>query len=175
MQLKALALCIAVSTMFVAHAHAEDGVPPADTDKIKVTSGEQIYKSVCQGCHMPDGKGAAGAGRYPSLANNGNLEYPEYAIFVITYGQKAMPAMGDILTDQQIADRAIEFTGRINDPSDLETVARDAGLTVSESDFFGREDPVPGLGVAPQVAIAAFQLVDNQVRRRFPRREARCS
>ncbi len=104
MQLKALALCIAVSTMFVAHAHAEDGVPPADTDKIKVTSGEQIYKSVCQGCHMPDGKGAAGAGRYPSLANNGNLEYPEYAIFVITYGQKAMPAMGDILTDQQIAD-----------------------------------------------------------------------
>ncbi|WP_336066559.1 c-type cytochrome [Nitratireductor rhodophyticola] len=104
MQLKALALCIAVSTMFVAHAHAEDGVPPADTDKIKDTSGEQIYKSVCQGCHMPDGKGAAGAGRYPSLANNGNLEYPEYAIFVITYGQKAMPAMGDILTDQQIAD-----------------------------------------------------------------------
>ena len=104
MQLKALALCIAVSTMFVAHAHAEDGVPPADPDKIKDTSGEQIYKSVCQGCHMPDGKGAAGAGRYPSLANNGNLEYPEYAIFVITYGQKAMPAMGDILTDQQIAD-----------------------------------------------------------------------
>ncbi|WP_404933559.1 cytochrome c [Nitratireductor sp. ac15] len=104
MQLKALALCIAASMMFIAHAYAEDSVPAADTDKIKVTSGEQIYKSVCQGCHMPDGKGAAGAGRYPSLANNQNLEYPEYAIFVITYGQKAMPAMGDVLTDQQIVD-----------------------------------------------------------------------
>ena len=70
--------------------------------------------------------------------------------------------------DQQIADRAIEFTGRINDPSDLETVARDAGLTVSETDFFGREDSVPGLGVAPQVTIAAFQLVDNQVSAPIP-------
>ena len=70
--------------------------------------------------------------------------------------------------DQQIAARAIEFTGRIDDPSDLETVARDAGLTVSETDFFGREDSVPGLGVAPQVAIAAFQLVDNQVSAPIP-------
>ena len=65
--------------------------------------------------------------------------------------------------EQQVAARAAEFAGRIDDPADLETVARDAGLTVSETDFFGREDPVPGLGAAPQVAIAAFQLADNQI------------
>ncbi len=65
--------------------------------------------------------------------------------------------------DQQVTARATELAGRIDDPSDLDTVARDAGLTVSETDFFGREDPVPGLGAAPQVAIAAFQLADNQV------------
>ena len=65
--------------------------------------------------------------------------------------------------DQQIAARATELAGRIDDPSDLDTVARDAGLAVSEADFFGREDSIPGLGPAPQVAIAAFQLADNQV------------
>ena len=30
--------------------------------------GEAIYKGVCQGCHMPDAKGAVGAGAYPALA-----------------------------------------------------------------------------------------------------------
>lgn len=65
--------------------------------------------------------------------------------------------------DQQIAARATELAGRIDDPSDLDTAARDAGLTVAETGFFGREDPVPSLGAAPQVAVAAFQLADNQV------------
>jgi peptidyl-prolyl cis-trans isomerase D len=66
-------------------------------------------------------------------------------------------------TDQQLTARATELAGRINDPSDLDTVARELGLMVSESEFFAREDPVPGLGVAPQVAEAAFALADNAV------------
>ena len=77
------------------------------------------------------------------------------------------PQIEDLLkrqrADQQIAARATEFAERINDPADLDTVASGAGLTVSETDFFGRGDPVPGLGVAPQVALAAFQLDDDQV------------
>ena len=70
--------------------------------------------------------------------------------------------------DQQIAARAIEFAGRIDGPADLDTLASGAGLTVSETDFFGRGDPVPGLGVAPQVALAAFQLDDDQVSAPIP-------
>ena len=70
--------------------------------------------------------------------------------------------------DQQITARANELAARINDPSDLDTVAREAGLTTSESDFFGREDPVPGLGVAPQVAAAAFSLADGAVSPSIP-------
>jgi len=70
--------------------------------------------------------------------------------------------------DQQVTARANELAARIDDPSDLDTVARDAGLTTSESDFFGREDPVPGLGVAPQVAAAAFQLADGAVSPSIP-------
>jgi peptidyl-prolyl cis-trans isomerase D len=34
---------------------------------------------------------------------------------------------------------------------------------VQESGFFAREDPVPGLGSAPQVVATAFQLADNAV------------
>ncbi|MAS12620.1 MAG: hypothetical protein CMH69_04900 [Nitratireductor sp.] len=104
MQLKSKALCIAASVFFVPPAHSEEAAFFGDREKITVTGGENIYKAICQGCHMPDGKGASGAGRYPSLAENKNLEHPEYAIFVIKSGQKAMPAMENLLSDQQIAD-----------------------------------------------------------------------
>ena len=66
-------------------------------------------------------------------------------------------------TDQQLTARGNELAARIDDPSDLDTVAREQGLMVTESEFFGREDPVPGIGVAPQVAAAAFALADNAV------------
>jgi len=64
---------------------------------------------------------------------------------------------------EQLAARATELAGRIEDPGDLDTSARESGLTMTESDFFGRDDPIPGLGVAPQVAATAFELEDGQV------------
>jgi peptidyl-prolyl cis-trans isomerase D len=77
------------------------------------------------------------------------------------------PQIEDVLkrqrADQQIAASAAEFAARIDTPADLETVASEAGLIVAETDFFGRNDPVPSLGVAPQVAAEAFQLDDDQV------------
>jgi len=66
--------------------------------------GEAIYKGVCQGCHMPDAKGAVGAGAYPALAKNENLETAAYPISMVLKGQKAMPGLGMQLDDQQIAD-----------------------------------------------------------------------
>jgi mono/diheme cytochrome c family protein len=72
--------------------------------KIPYQGGEAIFKGVCQGCHMPDAKGAVGAGAYPALAHNPKLETAGYAITVVVNGQKAMPALGSMLTDQQIAD-----------------------------------------------------------------------
>ena len=62
------------------------------------------------------------------------------------------------LADQRITDQASQFASRIKDMADLETAARELQLTVQESGFFQREDPVPGLGAAPQVAAAAFTL-----------------
>jgi peptidyl-prolyl cis-trans isomerase D len=65
--------------------------------------------------------------------------------------------------DQQIADRARELEKRINDPSDLDTVAKELGVMVQESGLFERDDPVPGLGVAPEIAGESFSLMDKQV------------
>jgi len=70
--------------------------------------------------------------------------------------------------DQQIAAKAEELRAKISKPADLDTVAKDNGLKVTESDFFGREDSVPGLGAAPQVAASAFQLKDGEVSQALP-------
>ena len=69
-----------------------------------VLSGEQVYRQVCQACHMANARGAVGAGRIASLAGNPNLKYPEYPIGVVTGGKGAMPWFRGGLTDQQIAD-----------------------------------------------------------------------
>ncbi|HEY4275684.1 MAG TPA: cytochrome c [Rhizomicrobium sp.] len=66
--------------------------------------GEAIFKNVCQGCHMPNAQGAVGAGMYPALAKNPKLEVAGYPISVVVNGQKAMPALGGMFSDQQVAD-----------------------------------------------------------------------
>jgi mono/diheme cytochrome c family protein len=66
-------------------------------------SGEELFANVCQGCHMPDGKGATGAGTYPSLAANKNLEAGGYPVYVVVRGQRAMPSFGAMMSDDQVA------------------------------------------------------------------------
>jgi mono/diheme cytochrome c family protein len=65
--------------------------------------GEVLFRSICQGCHMPDGKGATGAGKYPALARNEKLEAGGYPILVVVNGQKGMPPFGMYLDDAQVA------------------------------------------------------------------------
>lgn len=72
--------------------------------RIPFQGGEAIFKGICQGCHMPDGKGAAGAGAYPSLNTNSKLESAGYPVSIVLHGQKAMPAFGGMMTDKQVAD-----------------------------------------------------------------------
>jgi mono/diheme cytochrome c family protein len=67
------------------------------------TSGEELFSSVCQGCHMPDGHGAIGAGNYPSLAHDKNLEARGYPVYVVVRGQKAMPPVGAMMSNDQVA------------------------------------------------------------------------
>jgi mono/diheme cytochrome c family protein len=66
-------------------------------------SGEQLFFGVCRGCHMSDGKGATGAGTYPSLAGNRNLEASGYPIEVVVNGQRGMPPFGSMMSNDQVA------------------------------------------------------------------------
>ena len=55
--------------------------------------GEVIYRTVCQGCHMPDAQGAVGAGAYPALASDAKLADAEYPALVVLNGSKGMPPL----------------------------------------------------------------------------------
>jgi mono/diheme cytochrome c family protein len=65
-----------------------------DSTSLNTTDGRQIYERVCQGCHMRDAAGAAGAGRYPSLAKNPALASRRYMALTILMGRHNMPAFG---------------------------------------------------------------------------------
>lgn len=77
--------------------------PSSSAFRFPQKDGEGLYRAVCQGCHMPDGRGAVGAGAYPALADNTRLEDGSYPAFMIVNGQKAMPGFGDNLSDEQVA------------------------------------------------------------------------
>jgi peptidyl-prolyl cis-trans isomerase D len=65
--------------------------------------------------------------------------------------------------EQELNTRARQLQDKFKKPGDLDAIAKEAGVMVQESGFFQREDPVPGLGAAPQVAASAFKLKDNEV------------
>jgi len=65
--------------------------------------------------------------------------------------------------EQQITDRTRDLDARITKPADLDVVGKEAGTSIAESGFFAREDPIPTLGPAPEVAAQAFQLKDGEV------------
>ena len=71
--------------------------------KFTESTGEQLFTNVCQGCHMPDGGGATGAGNYPSLAKDANLEAGGYPAYIVVRGQRAMPPVGAMMNDDQVA------------------------------------------------------------------------
>ena len=99
------AFCLPATT---SPAWADTAAPPATFEQTKghfpQQSGADIYKGVCQGCHMPDAKGAVGAGRYPALAGDANLAAAGYPVAIVLHGQKAMPWFNEYFSDVQIAN-----------------------------------------------------------------------
>jgi mono/diheme cytochrome c family protein len=95
-----LIVLMGFSAAGIRDAHAQKIV----AGKYAEQSGEALYKSICQGCHMPDAKGAIGAGAYPALASNARLLSALYPIAVVLNGQRAMPPFGADLSDVQIAN-----------------------------------------------------------------------
>ncbi len=64
---------------------------------------------------------------------------------------------------QQAADLAQRLESQIKKPADLDTVAKAEGLTVQETGFFSRDEPILGVGAAPEMTSRAFTLNEGEV------------
>jgi mono/diheme cytochrome c family protein len=106
-QLFAAAALVLISLASAAHAdekaHSQPLASLSTGFRFTEQTGEDLFASACQGCHMPDGHGAAGAGTYPSLSKDSNLEAGGYPVHVVVRGQKAMPPVGAMMSDDQVA------------------------------------------------------------------------
>lgn len=100
-----LALCAGL--LFGLAGHAAQAAPVdhsfSSGFKFQEHDGEALYQGICQGCHMPNAKGAIGAGAYPALAGNPRLASKVYPAYMVVNGNKAMPSFGAMLDDDQIA------------------------------------------------------------------------
>jgi mono/diheme cytochrome c family protein len=100
-----------------------DTPPPMDA-----ADGATLYRKTCQGCHMPDGRGAQGAGFYPALAGNPRLAASTYPVLVVLQGRHGMPPFGEWFSDAQVAAVVnhvrSSFGNRFSDAITLEDVRR---------------------------------------------------
>ena len=65
----------------------------------------------------------------------------------------------------QAANLATTVSQQIRNANDLDRVAKANGLTVQDSDFFLRDEPIPGLGPSPEAAAEAFTLKEGEASR----------
>jgi mono/diheme cytochrome c family protein len=65
-----------------------------DPAVLSTIDGRQIFEQICQGCHMQNGQGAVGAGRFPALAKDRTLASRQYMALTILAGRRNMPAFG---------------------------------------------------------------------------------
>ena len=107
------ALAAAASLGLAAPSLRADDAGYAPKEALGTMSGADIYGHICQGCHMPNAQGAAGAGYYPKLAGDPALVSWEYAAVTVLGGKHGMPAFGlpsgnamfvVHLSDAQVAD-----------------------------------------------------------------------
>src|SRR6185295_15285198 len=52
---------------------------------------------------------------------------------------------------------------QISRPSDIDSVSKANGLTAQESGFFARDEPILGIGPAPEVTNKAFEMKPGEV------------
>ncbi len=94
------ALVAALPLLVTGIGHAQEIYAGAYPQK----TGEELYQGICQGCHMPNARGAVGAGAYPALAGDIRLAAGVYPLTVVLNGQRAMPPIGEDLSDEQVAN-----------------------------------------------------------------------
>ncbi len=101
----ALAASITAATLVrPAKAQTSDATSFYTPASFSTASGEEVYRTVCQSCHMPAGEGALGGGEYPALAGNPKLAAAPFVAMMVLDGRAGMPGLGQMLSDQQVAE-----------------------------------------------------------------------
>ena len=77
------------------------GASPAAAQQQSSRTGQQLFESICQACHLPGGVGDPET--YPALADNPNLANGSYPVLVVVRGLRAMPSFAAMLSDAEIA------------------------------------------------------------------------
>jgi len=98
--MRRLFIAAAALAAVAAPALADEPGPGGSKPPVAKT-GEEVYRTYCQACHMPDAKGAVGAGAFPALARNPRLGTTAYASYIIANGKGGMPWFKDALSKEQ--------------------------------------------------------------------------
>ena len=122
----------------IAPSHADEAAPPF-SPRVTVffspfvhRDGATIFRAVCQGCHMPDAKGASGAGNYPALAANPKLASAAYPAITVLKGPNGLFVHKGALY--------------VLDNDSLNRVGKDKKLTVLASGMPGGVDGLENVG-----------------------------
>ncbi|MBL8143145.1 MAG: peptidylprolyl isomerase [Acidobacteria bacterium] len=87
-----------------------------------------------------------------------------------TGGTRALADVSSQITEQikweraqaQAANLGTTISGQVKTAADLDRVARANNLAVQDSEFFLRDEPIPGLGPSPEAAAEAFTLKEGE-------------
>ncbi len=108
MALRTTTFIASMAAVFItsAMAAATQPEPPTMSDgwRFVQTDGAALYRASCQGCHMPNGQGAIGAGMYPALAKNPRVSAATYVAYTVLKGRKGMPGFAWSMSDAQVAE-----------------------------------------------------------------------
>jgi mono/diheme cytochrome c family protein len=93
---------VAFTVAFTGAGALAAGAQPSDgsfmsSQHFMQRDGAVIYRTVCQGCHMPDAQGAVGAGAYRALAGDAKLAEAEYPVLVVVNGSKGISDLGCVV------------------------------------------------------------------------------
>jgi mono/diheme cytochrome c family protein len=86
------ACCALVGALLIQSPARAQSAGMLNSAAITAADGKHIYEQTCQGCHMPDAKGAVGAGKYPALAGDPALSSRQFIALTVLFGRRNMPA-----------------------------------------------------------------------------------
>ena len=101
--IKRAAVALLASLAAAAGAQTTGDSPGQAAKGVDASSGGQVYREICQACHMPNAEGGTGAAAIPALAKNPHLADPDFVVTTLLKGRGGMPAFNGMLEPAQIA------------------------------------------------------------------------